>query len=151
MPWTKKQFINQALEEIGIASYIFEMQPDKLQSAARVLDAMMATWNNQGLRLSYPIASNPDDIDLDQETGVPDAANLAIFKKLAIEIADSFGKVVSSRLETSAKNAYDSLLARAIDGNIKQLPAGVPLGAGNKGYRTGRIFTGEPCEDLPID
>lgn len=153
MPWTKQQLIEQAFAEIGRSKYIFTITPDELQDAARMLDSMMATWNNKGIRVSYPISSDPSNIELDQVTNVPDAANMAIFKNLAIQLAPSYGKPVSQELKVSAKDAYDGLLSRAVSANIKQLPANIPLGAGNKGISSGygRVFTSPPCDDLPID
>ena len=40
MGWTKRQFVTQAFEEIGLASYVFDLTPEQLQSALRRLDAM---------------------------------------------------------------------------------------------------------------
>ena len=57
MSWTKRQFINAALEEIGLASYVFDIQPEELESALRRLDAMMADWNAKGIRIGYPLSS----------------------------------------------------------------------------------------------
>jgi hypothetical protein len=54
MGYTKRQFISAAFEEIGLASYVFDLQPEQLQSALRRLDAMMADWNAKGIRLGYP-------------------------------------------------------------------------------------------------
>jgi hypothetical protein len=65
--YTKRQFITAAFEEIGLASYVFDLQPQDLQTALRRLDAMMAEWNGKGLRLAYPIPLSPEDSDLDTE------------------------------------------------------------------------------------
>ena len=74
MAYTKRDIVEQAFEEIGLASYVFDLQPQQLESALRRLDAMMATWNAKGIRLGYPLPSSPADSDLDQEVGVPDNA-----------------------------------------------------------------------------
>jgi hypothetical protein len=59
MGYSKRQFISAAFEEIGLASYVFDLQPEQLQSAMRRLDAMMADWNGKGIRLGYPLPSAP--------------------------------------------------------------------------------------------
>ena len=59
MAYTKRQFVEAALTEIGLASYVFDLQPEQLEYARRRLDAMMADLNGKGLRLSYPIPSSP--------------------------------------------------------------------------------------------
>lgn len=135
MGWTKRQFVTQAFEEIGLAAYVFDLTPEQLESARRRLDAMMASWNAKGIRLGYPIPSSPQDGNLDAETGVPDAANEAIYLNLGIRLAPSFGKVVSTETKAAAKMAYDTLLSRAALPPQQQLPGSMPSGAGNKPWR----------------
>ena len=40
MGWTKRQFVTQAFEEIGLAAYVFDLQPQQLDSALRKLNAV---------------------------------------------------------------------------------------------------------------
>jgi len=135
MGYTKQQFISAALEEIGLASYVFDLQPEQLESALRRLDAMMADWNAKGIRLGYPLPSSPQDSTLSEETLVPDSAYEAIICSLAIRLAPSFGKQVMVETKTTAKQGYDILLQRATFPLEKQLPATTPAGAGNKPWR----------------
>ena len=149
MPWTKRQFIAQAFEEIGLASYIYDLEPEQLQSAARRMDVMLANWNGQGIRIGYPIATNPEDIDIDTETNVPDSANQAIIANLAIILAPSFGKMVSPETKRAAKSGYDTLVARGQAPTTKRMPQGWPKGAGYKSWRNNqRPFTPEPAEEI---
>lgn len=148
MGWTKRQFITQAFEEVGLAAYVFDLTPDQLQSALRRLDSMMASWNAKGIRLGYPLPSNPDDSDLDQQTGVPDSANEAIYLNLGIRIAPGFGKTVSVDTKSNAKACYDTLLARAAFPMEQQLPGTMPLGAGNKPWNLDTTFVPPPTEPL---
>ena len=41
MGYSKRQFVAAAFEEIGLASYAFDLQPQQFESALRRLDAMM--------------------------------------------------------------------------------------------------------------
>jgi hypothetical protein len=135
MSYKKRQFISAAFEEIGLASYVFDLQPEQLQSALRRLDAMMADWNAKGIRLGYPLPSSPQDSDLDEDTLVPDSAYEAIICSLGIRLAPSYGKQVMIETKTTAKQGYDILLQRATFPLEKQLPATTPSGAGNKPWR----------------
>jgi hypothetical protein len=135
MGYTKQQFISAAFEEIGLASYVFDLQPEQQESALRRLDAMMADWNAKGIRLGYPLPSSPQDSTLSEETLVPDSAYEAIICSLAIRLAPSFGKTVMIETKTTAKQGYDILLQRATFPLEKQLPATTPAGAGNKPWR----------------
>ncbi len=135
MSYTKRQFVTAALEEIGIASYVFDVQPEQLESALRRLDAMVAEWNAKGIRLGYPLPSSPQLSTLDEETLVPDSANEAIICALAIRIAPSYGKQVMAETKTTAKLGYDILLQRATFPLEQQMPSTLPSGAGNKPWR----------------
>ena len=135
MGYSKRQFITAALEEIGLASYVFDMQPEQLDTSRRRLDAMMADWNGKGIRLGYPIPSSPQDGDLDEETNVPDSAYEAIICSLGIRLAPSYGKTVMAETKVVAKQGYDILLQRATYPLEKQLPNTMQSGAGTKPWR----------------
>lgn len=147
MGYTKRQFVTAALEEIGLASYVFDLQPEQLQSALRRLDALMADWNGKGIRLGYPLPSSPQDSDLDDESNVPDSANEAVILNLAIRLAPSYGKQVAIETKASAKQGYDVLLQRATVPPQQQLPGSLPSGAGNKPWR---VYDG-PFIRPPVD
>jgi len=147
MGYTKRQFVTAALEEIGLASYVFDLQPEQLQSAMRRLDALMADWNGKGIRLGYPLPSSPQDSDLDEESNVPDSANEAVILNLAIRLAPSYGKQVAIETKASAKQGYDVLLQRATVPPQQQLPGSLPSGAGNKPWR---VYDG-PFIRPPVD
>ena len=133
MSWTKREFVNQAFEEIGFA-YGYDLDPDQLQSALRKLDGMMAQWNGKGIRLGYPLSSSPSSTTLDQDSEVPDYANEAIYLNLALRIAPGFGKMPSRELKQFAKQAYNALLSRSTMPNERQI-TNLPKGAGNKPWR----------------
>ncbi len=135
MGYSKRQFVAAAFEEIGLASYVFDLQPEQLQGALRRLDAMMADWNGKGIRLGYPLPGSPQYSDLDEPSEVPDSANEAIITNLAIRIAPGYGKQVMPETKAVAKDSYNTLLSRAAMPFEQQLPATMPAGAGNKPWR----------------
>jgi hypothetical protein len=117
--YSKRQFITAALSEIGLADYVFDLQPQDLESGLRRLDSMMAEWNAKGIRLGYPIPGSPQFSDIN----------------LAIRLAPSYGKQVMAETKVDAKNAYNTLLSRATLPAEQQLPGSMPAGAGNKPWR----------------
>jgi hypothetical protein len=135
MGYSKRQFVAAAFEEIGLASYVFDLQPEQLQSALRRLDAMIADWNGKGIRLGYPLPGSPQYSDLDEPSEVPDSANEAIITNLAIRIAPGYGKVVMPETKAVAKDSYNTLLQRATAPIQQQMPVTMPSGAGNKPWR----------------
>lgn len=132
MSWTKRQIIQQAFDEIGLAPYVFDLTADQLESALRRLDSMIALWDSKGIRLGYPLPNSPQNSDLDSETNMPDIAVEAAFLQLAVRIAPSYGKAVSIETKATAKQAYDSLLVQFATPPEMQIPAGYPAGAGYK-------------------
>lgn len=158
MSWTKRQLVEAAFEEIGYAAYTFDLQPEQLQSALRKLDSMLAQWNATGVRLGYPVPTEADGSDLDQDSNLPDAANEAVFLNLALRIASSVGKAPAMETKTNAKNAYDRLMAIAAQPGRMQFPDTLPAGAGSKSWRyEDDPFVRKPADpllaaaDAPID
>ena len=110
MGYSKRQFIEAALAEIGLASYVFDLQPEQLEAARQRLDSMMADWNGKGIRLGYPIPVSPQDGSIDEQTNVPDSAYEAIICNLGIRLAPSYGKQVMNETKATAKQGYDTLI-----------------------------------------
>lgn len=149
MGYTKRQFVTAAFEEIGLADYVFDLQPEQLEGALRRLDAMIAEWNAQGVRLGYAMPSSPQDSDLDEPTFVPDSAWEAIITNLAVRIAPGYGKTVSPDTKAIAKSGYNVLLQRATFPLEKQLPETMPIGQGNKPWRWDNPYVYPPVD--PVD
>lgn len=148
MSWTKREFIRQAFDELGLASYVYDLTTDQLNSALYRLDSMMATWNAKGIRIGYPLPLTPSDSDIDDLTTVPDRANEAIALNLAVRLAPSYGKQVSPDTKVAAKQAYDVLLSYAAMPPEMQLPQGMPLGAGVRAWTGQAQFTPDPVPSI---
>lgn len=144
MSYTKQQFVEAAFEEIGMAAYVFDLQPEQLTAGLRRLDALMAEWNARGVRLGYPLPTSPDDSNLSDESNVPDSANSAIIMHLAMRLAPLFGKQAMPATAVAAMNAYHALLNTLVRPQPQVMPADMPMGAGSKPWVTGKRFADEP-------
>jgi hypothetical protein len=149
MSWTKRQIVAQAFEEIGYASYTFDLQPEHLLAGLRRLEAMISTWNGRGIRLGYPLSVNPDNANLNDDSNIPDSASEAVYTNLALRVAPIVGKAISAETKQAARSAYTQLLSRFAKPSEMQLPHTMPSGAGNKPWRQGTQFL--PAPDDPID
>lgn len=133
MSWTKRQIIEQAYEELGLAAMFYDLQPEQLESARRKLDALVAEWSSKSIQIGYPLPSEANSSDLDQQTNVPDYAIAAMYLNLAIRIAPSFGKTVFPETKQAADSAYRDLLRKSVNKIPKmKYSHGLPSGAGNK-------------------
>jgi hypothetical protein len=143
MSYTKRQVVEAALAEIGLASYAFDLMPEQREAALKRLDSMMAEWNGRGLRLAYPVPGNPSDSDIDVDSGLPDMAWEAAITNLALRIAPSYGKMVNPETKITARHSLNTLLARVAMPNEMRFPA-MPAGAGNKSFDDPFLPTPEP-------
>ena len=137
MSWTKRQYITEALIELGLADYVYDLTPEELQSALRRLDTMMASWEARGIRIGYPMAGTPGASDIDAATSVTEVASSAIITNLARQLAPSYGKTVSAETAATARKALATLSNTTISIPEMQFPASLPRGAGQKAWRGG--------------
>ena len=119
-------------------------------SGCRKMDAMMASWETDGIRIGYSSSDSPSTADLDADSGLPAYANEAVYMNLAERIADTLGKAISANATVKAKTAYRKLLNAAASKALEyQYPGTLPRGAGQKNWRMGvGAFTPEPVEPL---
>ena len=148
MGYSKRQFVTAAFEEIGLASYVFDLQPQDLETALRRLDAMIAEWNAKGIRLGYPIPGSPQFSDIDAPSEVPDSANEAIICNLAMRLAPGFGKTLNALTASTAKMGYNTLLSRATMPMEQQFPRTLPAGAGQKPWRWDDPYMPQPIDPV---
>lgn len=136
---TKREVVVDAYEELGKASYEFDLAPDMLQSGLRRLDAMVAEWGGtMGIRVGY--AGGDGSGSIDAETQVPDWCYRALYLNLAVSLAPTFGKTVSPETRVAAKDAKDAVMARTVTIAPRNLGGGY-AGAGAWG--------GWPVRNLP--
>jgi len=140
--WTKKQIIEQAFEEIGLASYVFDITADQLESALRRLDLMVASWQARNIQIGYPLPASPGNSNIDEEIQTSLNNNEALVLNLAVRLAPAYGKSVSPDTKATAKLLYDQLLIEAAMPYEQQFVRTLPLGAGYK--RTDQVFVNLP-------
>jgi hypothetical protein len=142
MGWTKRQIIEQAFEEIGLASYVYDLSADQLESALRRLDMMVASWHSKNIEIGYPLTTSPQNSNIDEETQTSLNSNEALALNLAVRLAPSYGKTLAPETKVAAKALYDQLLVDAAAPIEQQYVKTLPLGAGYK--RTERVFVDTP-------
>jgi len=147
MSYTKGELVQAALEEIGIASYEFDISPEQIDSGVSRLDAMMGSWTGLGINLSFPIAKGKNS-NSDTDSNIPDSAYEAVVTNLAIRMAPSYGKAVSLDTRDIARRSYNILLKIFAQPREVQLNK-MPLGAGYKASET--RFTYSPKEEYLKD
>jgi hypothetical protein len=141
--YTKSELVSQALGQLGIADYEFDITPEEIDTGVKRMDAMIATWSDENVFLSYTMGG-----EASEPSGVPDVAVEAVVMNLAIRLAPSYGKQVSPEVATLAKSSLNSLRRFSTAPRQRQMPQ-MPRGAGYKVYD--RPFTQEPKKEYLED
>jgi hypothetical protein len=132
MSWTKRQLIESAFIEAGLAAFAFDLTPAQLLAACRQLDNLMTAWDADGIKLGYAFTLNPDNSEPDTPSNVPPFANDAVVQNLAVRIGPAFGKMISPETKDAASRRLSSLSMRFAVPNVMKVPGGTYLGQGNK-------------------
>lgn len=152
MAWTKDQLIRKAYLKIGFG-YSYDLTPEMIQDGLTTMDAMIATWAGEGIRIGYAMGADPQSSSANDSSGLIDAANEAVFMNLAKRLSGSFGKAMPQTDMAVADLAYKALLNKAISSQTipMQMPNTLPVGAGNKSWRTGnRPFVNPPVDNTQV-
>lgn len=151
MGWTKRDLIDGAFAELALGSEAWDVTAGEQTLALRRMDAMLADWEQRGIRLGYPIPDGPKADDLDADSGVPSSAVQAIQTGLAVRMAPTLGKQVHPSTQATARDSFQWLLKAAAMPQEQQLPSTMPRGAGNRVWRnTQRPFFPKP-DTGPLD
>ena len=154
--FTKWGLIEDAFSVIGLASYVFALQPEDKEAALRIVDRMVASWDEYGISIGWPLPSNSEASQLtDAIDSVSTNVHDAIIYNLAKRLALKYGKTMSDEAKAIAKSTMDFLIEKAAIDNRTQMrmPSSLPRGTGNRGYR----FVGDyvtptvDAVDGPID
>lgn len=133
---TKKDIINLAFEEIGIAYYNFDIQPEQYISALKRLDSMMSVWQSKRLELDYLLSDPITGSSLEDEAILSDKAIKPVYSNLALDLCPTFGKNPSLINIKNANLSYKNLINTSVSSNEVKMDRYV-LGGGYKPVSSG--------------
>ena len=131
---TKRQIVEMAYEECSLAGYEFNVTPEELFSGLRKLDALMAEWKVLSMDVGYNFPSTFGAGDLEDYSGIPDAAVQGAAISLAIAIMPAMGKAMGAETRARFSRSMDAVKAICATLPVMVRPRGVPRGAGNRIY-----------------
>ncbi|MEZ7524011.1 packaged DNA stabilization gp4 family protein [Burkholderia vietnamiensis] len=129
---TKRELVEAAYEEIGLAGYVFDLTDEERDTALRRLDRLASQWDAKGIRLGYNLPPSADASSLDDDAGIPDWAEQAFYTNLALRLAPTVGKQVSQDTRIAARDGYRTLLMGNYEIPQMQMPRHMPIGTGNR-------------------
>ena len=132
MGWTKRQLVEMAYEELGVSAAMdYGLTPEQVATGVNRLDAMMATLYQNGYRLGYALPSGYGASDPDQDSGIPNGANEAVYVSLAVRLAPTIGKMLSPQTIAAHRQAKNALALYSDLPTVKRDPDASPAGQGN--------------------
>jgi P22 tail accessory factor len=129
---TKGDLVNAAYEEIGLAGYIFDIQPEEVQTGVRRLERFMLMLDGRGIRLGYNAAASVSLATANDPTGIPNWSEDAIIPLFALRLAPTLGKQISPDTRTAARRGLNALLVGTYTIPSMQMPRHMPIGTGNR-------------------
>ena len=148
MSYTIREVANEMFRELGLAEYDFDLDPDEVQTAKTRMRGLVARWQlKHGIQLGFNFGG-----DLEDDSGLSDAAAEAVWLNLAVNVGPGFGKTLKPETKQNAKDAFESLLIAAAQPQSMQQPRTLPRGAGAKTWGLSRPFNKPPTDDqLPVN
>lgn len=123
---TVLQVVNGAAEKVSVKESEVTLEPEDFQIIVDEMNDMLAEWSDIGLTPAFKEVTESDDIvDVDRN------AVSAIKNNLAIRIAPSFEKIVTSALAKIADSSLRRLEASTNFLGEVAFPDTLPTGSGN--------------------
>lgn len=130
--FTKGDLVSMALEELGIASYVFDVDAGENVSALRKLDAMMAEFQGSCPTLTYSQPATSGTSTAADASGIDEAIVNAVVANLAVRLAPSYGKSPATETRRAAADGRGRILSIYAKRVEYDLPPSFPRGAARR-------------------
>ena len=137
---TKRQIIEMAYEECSLSGYEFNVTPEELFSGLRSLDALMAEWAGSSKDLGYNFPATFGGGDLEDVSGIPDAAINGVAISLAMALAPKMGKAMSGETRARLAKSMAVISTMCAKRSVQGWSRNTVAGAGNRAWNYGWPF-----------
>ena len=137
---TKGEIVENAFTEIGMASYVYQLQAEDIAFGLQLLEYVILFLDSEGIELNWPLADDPFKVDPQEQVNLPPYSISGVTAQLAIDLCSGYGKSPNPATVMRAARGFNSMISvGAMPGRIA-LNHAVPLGSGNKYWRMYRTF-----------
>ncbi len=133
---TKRAIVELAFQECRLNNYQFDITPAELNAALQKLDNLMSQWAVTGMDLGYNHPVIYGQGDLEEESGIPNAAVNGSAISLALRIAPNMGKTMSAETRRGLAEGMSAISTMTAQMPNRLLTKTTPLGSGNKPWTT---------------
>lgn len=124
---TKRELVEGMYTEIALAGYVFDLDPEEIDTGLLRLNQLATKWEARGIRLGFNIGG-----ELDDEACIPDWAEEAFITNGAVRLAPTIGKQVTIDTRMAARDGFKTLCMGNYEIPQMQMPRHMPIGSGNR-------------------
>ncbi|TNE61197.1 MAG: hypothetical protein EP341_00840 [Sphingomonadales bacterium] len=140
---TKRQIIQLSFDQLGMGTYVYDMQTEDWTSGLMRLNALMAEWGLSDIATGFPMTDNPIAGELDDDSGLSAGLIRGVSAQLAVDLAPGYGKQISDDTKRAAAQGRRIAIANDITIPTRKIDnMSVPAGAGYK-QRFGTVLQSE--------
>ncbi len=133
----KRTLLEQAFTECALNGWEYDITPEEKNTALTRLDMLMAELRGRGVDLGYNMPNTIGQGDMDDESGIPDAAVFGVATLLALRLCPTMGKTMSKESREAQTQAMKALRSASIIAlPTMRFRNGTPSGSGNKPWGT---------------
>lgn len=137
----KQYFVEQGIAELGLASAVYDMEPEDLERISNRLDAYLAELEVKGARVpGWSYAEAPGISNLQTIVNIPSHLVNLVILSAAVIAAPSIGKNLSSITVAQLKISRDNMLYANKKIPRMQRNTNMPVGSGNQRMADGVQF-----------
>lgn len=125
----KRDIIELAFDDCGLAGYEFDRSPEEQGVALRKLNALMMEWPWNQLGYNQPSYGAGQ---VEGPSGIPDFAINAVAQYLALRIAPGIGNTLSPEARASMVQSRATLFAQLATVPSMAMPGNTPRGTGQR-------------------
>ncbi len=136
---TKGFLADRALKNLGVNTRFSTANPEEIADTIAGMEEWMAATSGIGKRIGYYFSSDPV-IDPNQESGIPDWAELGVINSLAMYMSAYFDKQAPEDVVRNAAVGMQTIGNNTIEIAEVQYPNRMPVGRGSRWNTYGPRF-----------
>lgn len=142
---TALELITDASEDLGYKSAEVPLEAADIQLGLRMLNDMLAEWNDSGIKLGASPVDKPADT-----VRIPRGAVGAVKANLAGRLSVPFKQPITPELSSVIRTSTQALLRMVVGPIEVDYPSTLPTGAGNQNssYDDDRLFSRNEGENF---
>lgn len=126
---TKRELASRVLRLLGVNTRFSEANPQEIEDTIKYMEDWMLSNDAVGRRIGWVVSG--DEVNPDEESGIPDWAVMGVTNSVAEMVAPYFNKPVHSSILKNAAIGMQTISSMTVELQPMQYPRGFPRGTGS--------------------